>query len=170
MADAEPTVHPNPSIPSPEEGSMFLEYLAGLKDLCEIPFGHSNPSIPFPKEGGTFRDYLAGLEDLCETMEVPTYAVLTHPKCTNNVTAEDRTRLLYDAFQSPRNFMWHYRIRSFVRVYEAQDSTEDHTAIFYDKVDDNQEHRVTIMHVPYGDTGFAKRMCEQSVPVTYLID
>jgi len=129
---------------------------------------HSKPSIPFPKEGRMFRDFLAGLEELCERKKCPPYTVMECCGC--NVTEEGRLRLLYDALESPRNFMWHYRTRSFVMVYEAQDSTEVHTAIFYDKVDDNKEHRVTIMHVPYGDTEFAKRMYKESVLVTCLID
>jgi len=130
-----------------------------------MPTVHSKPSIPSPKEGRMFRDYLAGLEELCENKKGTPYTVMNCCECTNNVTEEGRLRILYDAFESPENFMWHSPTRSFVRIYESQVSTEDHTVMFYEKRDN---HRVVMMRIAYEDTEFVGRMAARCVNVMCL--
>ena len=140
MADAEPTVPPRPSIPpclpSPKERGMILDYLAGLKELCKNKEAQGPPLIVMKKEG-----------------------------CTNAVTEEHGVYFLHDAFESPENFMWHSPTRSLVRIYESQDSTEDHTVMFYEKRDN---HRVVMMRIPYEDTEFVGRMAARCVNVMCL--
>jgi len=108
-------------------------------------------------------DYLAGLKEFCETKEDPTLEVGKHPECKNDFTDKTMWRLLRDAFGSPEKFVWHCPSRSLVRIYTSRVSTQDHTVIHYEKKDN---HRVTIMRMPYEDTEYTRKMADQSVKVT----
>ena len=139
-----------------------------------MPTVHSNPNppipdhIPSPKEYRMMLDYMAGLKELCENKEergLP-HTVMKDNACKNDLTEENMAGILYDAFESPVNFMWHPPTLSYVKIYEAQVSTEDHMVIFYAKMDD---HEITTVRVSYEDTESIERMVGECVNVTGLV-
>jgi len=124
--------------------------------------------IPPPKEYRMILDSLAGLKELCENKEAQgsPHIVTKDNACKNDLTEEIMAGLLHDAFESTANFMWHPPTHRYIKIYESQVSTEDHTMIFYEKVDD---HKITVTRVPYEIRNFAIRMVRQCVNVTDLV-